>query len=84
MENEEFMLTTFDNPFNPFEDFEIWWKMDLRLGHDCCGFLAREANVSINFSDEENEKEIKRAAEHICKQFPFIYKIVYEKDFAKA
>lgn len=84
MDEKEFMLTTFDNPFNPFDDFDIWWKTDIRLGHDCCGMLAREANVSINFSDEENDKEIKRAANYICDNYPLIYRIVYRSDFEKS
>lgn len=84
MDKEEFMLTTFDNPFNPFDDFDIWWKTDLRLGHDCCGLLAREAATSNNFSDEVNEEEIARAAKEICKSFPFIYRIVYRSDFPQA
>ena len=45
-QEKDSMLTTFDNRFNPFTDFIRWWKEDLRLGHDCCGTLAREANLS--------------------------------------
>lgn len=82
MKNEEFMLTTYDNPFNPFEDFEIWWKFDQRLGHDCCGTLARHALISPIFSDERNEEEILRAAKEICENEPTIYKMVYRSDYS--
>ena len=76
------MLTTFDNPFNPFTDFGNWLKQDLLFGHDCCGTLAREANISSIRSEYANDKEIIEAMKRIVEQEPFIYKIVYKNDFA--
>ena len=77
------MLTTFDNPFNPFTEFDRWWKEDLLLGHDCCGLLANESNVSDVSSDEVNDKAIIEAMERIVKREPMVYKIVYQSDFKK-
>ena len=77
------MLTTFDNPFNPFTEFDRWWKEDLLLGHNCCGLLANESNVSDIASDEINDKAIIEAMERIVKREPMIYKIVYQSDFNK-
>lgn len=77
------MLTTFDNPFNPFTEFDRWWKEDLLLGHNCCGLLANESNVSDVSSDEVNDKAIIEAMERIVKREPMIYKIVYQSDFKK-
>ena len=77
------MLTTFDNPFNPFTEFDRWWKEDLLLGHNCCGLLANESNVSDIASDEVNDKAIIEAMERIVKKEPMIYKIVYQSDFKK-
>lgn len=78
------MLTTFDNPFNPFTEFDRWWKEDLLLGHNCCGLLANESNVSDVASDEVNDKAIIEAMERIVKREPMIYKLVYQSDFKKA
>ena len=78
------MLTTFDNPFNPFTEFDRWWKEDLLLGHNCCGLLANESNVADIASDEVNDKAIIEAMERIVKREPMIYKIVYQSDFNKA
>lgn len=83
MEEKDSMLTTFDNPFNPFTDFVRWWKEDLLLGHDCCGLLARESNVSDVSSDEINDKAITDAMERIVKKEPMTYKIVFQSDFVK-
>lgn len=77
------MLTTFDNPFNPFTEFDRWWKEDLLLGHDCCGLLANESNVSDVSSDEVNDKAIIEAMERIVKREPMVYKIVYQSDSKK-
>ena len=77
------MLTTFDNPFNPFTEFDRWWKEDLLLGHNCCGLLANESNVSDVASDEVNDKAIIEAMERIVKREPMVYKIVYQSDFKK-
>ena len=77
------MLTTFDNPFNPFTEFDRWWKEDLLLGHNCCGLLANESNVSDVSSDEVNDKAIIEAMERIVKREPMVYKIVYQSDSKK-
>lgn len=83
MEEKDSMLTTFDNPFNPFTDFIRWWKQDLLLGHDCCGLLAREANISSVSSEEANDVFVIDAMNRIVENEPTIYKIVYSSDFEK-
>lgn len=82
--NKDYMLTTFDNPFNPFKDFALWWKEDRRLGHDCCGILARTSNVSDVSSDENNEKDIYDAMDEIVSNEPMIYRKVSESDYVTA
>lgn len=76
MKEKELMLTTFDNPFDPFTDFDRWWKEDLLLSHDCCGLLAREANISDVTSESVNQKDIFKAMQRIVNNEPMIYKIV--------
>ena len=63
----EYMLTTEDNPYNPFEDFDNWYRFDMDKGYDCCGYLARIAKVEDWFSDEERSKEYERAIKEIIK-----------------
>lgn len=75
------MLTTYDNFFSPFDEFERWWKEDLRLGHDTCGTLARNAFTSEVFSDERNEQIIDEAMKEIVDQEPLVYRIVTRSDF---
>ena len=41
-------LTTFDNPFNPFENFDEWFAYDIQHGYNTCGKLMRIANIENN------------------------------------
>lgn len=79
--DNDYMLTTVDNPINPFTDFALWWKRDLLLGHDCCGTLAREAATSEIFSDEVNNKRIDDAMNRLCKEEPLLYRKVTANDY---
>ncbi len=81
MPDDDYMLTTYDNPFNPFREFERWWKEDLLLGHDCCGLLARTANTSDVASDELNDEDVLRAMDWIVSNEPMIYKKVLASDY---
>lgn len=78
---EDAMLTTYDNPYNPFTEFDSWLKRDLILGHDCCGLLAKYSNTSEVLSDELNEESIDQAMKEIVKEEPMVYRIVIEKDY---
>ena len=60
-------LTTVDNPFDPIDDFDNWYAIDLLQGHDSCGLLARVAKTSDTLSDKEYELEVERAIDEIIK-----------------
>ena len=57
----EFMLTTFDNPFDPFDDFTHWFLFDVSNGYYTCNYLARIANLSDDMTQRERDAEIERA-----------------------
>ena len=61
------MLTTIDNPFDPFEQFTSWLLFDKEKGYNTCEYLARIAKVSDQLSDKENDDEIERAIDEIIK-----------------
>lgn len=74
------MLSTIDNPFNPFDDFDSWIQFDLDKGYNSCAFLARVARTSDQLSDAENDKEVERAIDDIIKyDFMNLYIKVPEK-----
>lgn len=71
------MLTTFDNPYNPFDEFTSWFMFDEEKGYHSCAYLGRIAKTSEQLSDEENVQEIERAIDEIIKyDFQNIYKKV--------
>ena len=69
------MLTTFDNPFDPFEQFTDWFMFDVEKGYNTCSYLARIAKLTDDMSDQEVNDEIERAIDEIIQyDFMNIYK----------
>ena len=60
-------LTTRDNPYDPFEQFDSWFAFDISHGYNSCGLLARIARTSDQLTDRENEQEIEEAIDWIVK-----------------
>ena len=71
------MLTTIDNPFDPFEQFTSWMLFDKEKGYDSSERLMRIANISDDMTQKEVDEEIERAIDEIIKyDFRNIYKKV--------
>lgn len=71
-------LTTTDNPYNPFTEFDKWYDYDTNvLGYSSLCYLARIAHPSEELSDQENEEDNERAIDEIVlNDFLNIYKKV--------
>lgn len=73
----EVMLTTFDNPYDPFDEFVSWFLYDIEKGYYTCSRLARIARSSEDFSMAEDKAETERAIDEIINyDFLNIYKKV--------
>lgn len=71
------MITTTDNPYDPFTQYEAWYRFDEAKGYHSCAYLARIARTSDQLSEQENSEEIERAIDDIIKYNPLgIYKKV--------
>ena len=60
-------ITTFDNPYDPIDQFTSWFIYDVTKGYNTCGLLGRIARTSDQLSDVENEQEIERVIDEIIK-----------------
>ena len=79
-QSNDFMLTTSDNPFDPFEQFASWLLFDKEKGYDSCEKLARMANITDDMTQKEVDEETNRAIEEIIRlDFLDIYEKAYRK-----
>ena len=62
------MLTTTDNPYNPFTHFDEWLAFDTAKGYNTCAYLARITVSSPDLTDEEDAIAIEAAIDEIVKE----------------
>lgn len=75
------MLTTTDNPFNPFTQFDEWFAFDTQKGYNTCAYLGRIALTSPDLSDLDNEIAVEKAIDEIVSLNVIDkYKKVYRTD----
>ena len=58
---EEYMLTTSDNPFDPFTQFDEWYAFDTSHGYNTCAYLARVLVTSDELSEEDQDMALDTA-----------------------
>lgn len=63
-DQREHMLSTIDNPFNPFEQFDEWCTFDETNGYHTLALLGRVAKVS----DDLSEADYNEAAEFAMRE----------------
>ena len=85
MANNDCAITTFDNPYNPFTQFDHWFLFDCEKGYYSCGYLARIARLANAMTEEEKDEEIERAIDEIISfDFMGIYKKVRRNELVPA
>ena len=65
-----FMLSTIDNPYDPFEQFSSWLLFDKEKGYNSCEILARTVKLSDDMTEKEINEETERAIDQIIKFDP--------------
>ena len=81
MEESKVMLTTLDNPYNPFDDFTQWLMFDKEKGYNTCEYIARIANIEDDMTQKEEDEEIERAIDEIIEfDFVGIYKKIFNNN----
>lgn len=62
------MLTTIDNPYNPFTEWEEWYTFDEAAGHHTTGLLARVVITSDEISPTDQSLAIETAIDEIVNE----------------
>jgi hypothetical protein len=64
----EYALTTVDNPFDPFTQFDQWFGFDTTHGYHSASLLARIARSSDDLSDADQHAAIQEAIDEIVRE----------------
>lgn len=80
-DKQECWLTTLDNPYDPFTQFDEWYQFDITMGYNTCCYIARIAKTSNELSDVDYNMEVNRAIDEIIKfnPLPIYVKLVKKK-----
>ena len=65
MSIEDVMLTTIDNPWDPFTHYDEWYAFDMAAGYHTPALLARVTVSSNELSEYDQELDIIRAIDEI-------------------
>jgi hypothetical protein len=64
----EHMLTTVDNPFNPFTQPDEWSQYDRAQGHYTAEFLARIVRTSDELSEADQDLALEQGIQEIVSE----------------
>ncbi len=74
----EHMLTTVDNPYDPFDEFDAWFQHDIVKGSASASVLmSKFCLTSMSLSPFENNRAIKEGCLRVVAEDPTnFYKVV--------
>ena len=64
------MLSTIDNPYDPFTDFDNWYNFDNSKGYNSCGILARLYDDLENLPPTVEARNIERVIDSFIASDP--------------
>ena len=72
------MLSLVSNPYDPFDEYDLWLKFDHHEGFDTAGLLARALSTSTAISEPDQELAVEQAVDSIVNNpsFDGMYKRV--------
>lgn len=79
----DYMLTTVDNPFSPFTQFDEWMVFDTSHGYHTLSILARVVITSDDLSEADQQQAIQLGIEEMVKENASgLYRRVTQESFA--
>lgn len=64
----EHMLTTVDNPYDPFTQYDEWYEFDAASGYHTPSLLARVVQTSDELSEADQSVAIEQAIDEIVSE----------------
>jgi len=64
----ELMVTTIDNPWDPFTQFKEWYAFDVNAGYNTASYLARLTWTSDELSEPDQRAAVNNAVEEIVRE----------------
>src|SRR5881394_2053192 len=81
--NVDYMVTTVDNPFSPFTEFDEWMVFDTSHGYHTLSILARIVKTSDDLSEADQQQAIQQGIEEMVKEnVSGVYRKVTQESFA--
>ncbi len=81
-EDQNYMLTTIDNPYSPFTQYDEWYALDEAYGYHSTGLLARYVYNSDELSPKDQFDAVNLGINQIINDNPFgMYKKVLASDY---
>lgn len=68
MSDNEYMVTTSDNPYNYYTEFDNWYRWDIRAGYNTLSLLARRTRTSDALSLQLELAAITDAVDEILEE----------------
>lgn len=65
---DEHMISTVDNPYNPFTHFDEWYAWDVNAGYNTSQVLARVIITSDELSDADQSAAIEDAVDEMVRE----------------
>ena len=78
----QYMITTTDNPHNPFTQFDEWYAFDESKGYHTCSYLARITRSAPDLSEVDDDLAQEQAIDEIVElNILGIYRKVSKDDY---
>lgn len=71
MAGKQFALTTIDNKYNPFTQFDQWYAYDMEMQYKTCEMLGWFAKTSTESDDDVYDDDVSFAIQKILELNPF-------------
>jgi len=68
--NKQFHITTIDNPFDPFENFDDWFQFDVEKGYYSCSKIARIVENIENTEEKQEDELLEEAIDRLIEIDP--------------